>query len=208
MKQRKFSSHLKKQDCQLIREGGKHSWWGNRETRARSAVPRHIEISDILCREFARTWGLLSHKSWAISLIPARIAGTDQTDTRRWTVSGYFLTRLINRAAWALGRARPCSQLSRVRTRVRKYAANTARDRFSSLRRRINSSGVISGGAKYLPRQDEVTTHIKDISSEVCSECFLGLFIISFFKFKTFHLTAGKSAALGSPIRSKFGSPA
>jgi mRNA interferase HicA len=58
VKRRKFLSHLKKQGCQLIREGGKHSWWGNRETRARSAVPRHIEISDILCRKICKDLGI------------------------------------------------------------------------------------------------------------------------------------------------------
>jgi mRNA interferase HicA len=58
VKRRKFLSHLKKQGCQLIREGGKHSWWGNPESRARSAVPRYIEISDILCRKICKDLGV------------------------------------------------------------------------------------------------------------------------------------------------------
>jgi len=41
----------------------------------------------------------------------------------------------INNAACALGRARPCSQFSRVRTLVRRYFANKARDRFKRSRR-------------------------------------------------------------------------
>ena len=43
-----------------------------------------------------------------------------QIAASRWTVSGYFLTRLIRRAACAFGLARPCSQFSRVRTLVRR----------------------------------------------------------------------------------------
>ena len=44
----------------------------------------------------------------------------DHIAASRWTVSGYFLTRLIRRAACAFGLARPCSQFSRVRTFVRR----------------------------------------------------------------------------------------
>ena len=58
MKRRKFLSHLKTHGCQLVREGGKHSWWGNPLTKARSAVPRHTEISDILCRKICRDLGI------------------------------------------------------------------------------------------------------------------------------------------------------
>jgi len=58
VKRRKFLSHLKKQGCQLIREGSKHSWWGNAQTSARSAVPRHVEISDILCRKICKDLGI------------------------------------------------------------------------------------------------------------------------------------------------------
>ena len=59
-----------------------------------------------------------------------------------------------------------------------------------------------------VPESADVLGAIRYISSEVCWECFFGLFAISFFKFKTFHLTAGKSMAPGNPIRLKSGSPA
>jgi mRNA interferase HicA len=54
MKRRQFLAHLRKQGCQRIREGKKHSWWGNPETGARSAVPRHVELSDLLCRKICK----------------------------------------------------------------------------------------------------------------------------------------------------------
>lgn len=68
-----------------------------------------------------------------------------------------------------------------------------------------------SRGASYrmlVLESADVLGAIRYISSEVCWECFFGLFAISFFKFKTFHLTAGKSVAPGNPIRLKSGSPA
>ncbi len=49
-----------------------------------------------------------------------QIQAPDQIAASRCTVSGYFLTRLIRRAACAFGLARPCSQFSRVRTLVRR----------------------------------------------------------------------------------------
>jgi mRNA interferase HicA len=42
----------------ILREGSKHSWWGNPKSSARSAVPRHTEISNILCRKIAKDLGI------------------------------------------------------------------------------------------------------------------------------------------------------
>ena len=44
--------------CDLIREGGNHSWWGNPELNNRSAVPRHREISDQLSKKICRDLGI------------------------------------------------------------------------------------------------------------------------------------------------------
>jgi mRNA interferase HicA len=55
VKRRELLAHLRKQECEFLREGAKHSWWVNSETGARSAVPRHPEISDVLCRRSVRT---------------------------------------------------------------------------------------------------------------------------------------------------------
>ena len=50
MKRTAFLKHLRRHGCELIREGARHSWWGNLANRARSAVPRHVEIDDHLAR--------------------------------------------------------------------------------------------------------------------------------------------------------------
>lgn len=51
MKRNEFIKYLKKNNCELIREGGRHSWWGNKGTGAKSAVPRHGEIQNVLARK-------------------------------------------------------------------------------------------------------------------------------------------------------------
>jgi mRNA interferase HicA len=58
MKRRHFLAHIRKQGCQLIREGRRHSWGGNPTTGNRSAVPRHAEISDLLWRKICQDLGV------------------------------------------------------------------------------------------------------------------------------------------------------
>jgi mRNA interferase HicA len=58
LKRRALLAHLQLNGCELVREGAKHSWWGNPSTGARSAVPRHIEISDLLCRKICKDLGI------------------------------------------------------------------------------------------------------------------------------------------------------
>ncbi|WP_136062989.1 type II toxin-antitoxin system HicA family toxin [Pontiella sulfatireligans] len=54
MKRSELLKHLRKHGCSLIREGGRHSWWGNVELNTRSAVPRHSEVQDILANKICR----------------------------------------------------------------------------------------------------------------------------------------------------------
>ncbi|HVJ83236.1 MAG TPA: type II toxin-antitoxin system HicA family toxin [Planctomycetia bacterium] len=54
MKRRDFIRHLHQQGCELIREGRRHSWWGNPANGRRSSVPRHTEIPDNLARKICR----------------------------------------------------------------------------------------------------------------------------------------------------------
>jgi mRNA interferase HicA len=54
LKRRAFIAHLTAHGCRLVREGAKHSWWGNPANGQRSAVPRHSEINDILTRKICR----------------------------------------------------------------------------------------------------------------------------------------------------------
>jgi hypothetical protein len=65
------------------------------------------QIADIQARLRA---SLDNHRVWIHGYMEASLS----------TVSGNRFTRLISKAAWALGFARPCSQFSSVRTLVRR----------------------------------------------------------------------------------------
>ena len=43
MRRRALISHLEAHGCRLVREGRRHSWYGNPANNKRSAVPRHTE---------------------------------------------------------------------------------------------------------------------------------------------------------------------
>lgn len=58
MKRRALISHLTEQGCELVREGGNHSWWGHPVTKRRSAVPRHAEIHDLLVKKICKDLGI------------------------------------------------------------------------------------------------------------------------------------------------------
>jgi len=62
MKRKKLLQHLRSQGCELIREGGKHSWWYNPSLNKRSAVPRHNEIVDILAKKICKDLGVPAPK--------------------------------------------------------------------------------------------------------------------------------------------------
>jgi mRNA interferase HicA len=44
--------------CELVREGGNHSWWGNPALNRRSAVPRHREVSGYLAKKICQDLGI------------------------------------------------------------------------------------------------------------------------------------------------------
>ncbi|MGM0632517.1 MAG: type II toxin-antitoxin system HicA family toxin [Pseudomonadota bacterium] len=46
MKRRDLIRWLESHGCELLREGGRHSWWHNPSLGRRSAVPRHREINE------------------------------------------------------------------------------------------------------------------------------------------------------------------
>jgi mRNA interferase HicA len=54
MKRKDLIKHLKKFDCELLREGGKHSVFVNRKTAKVSTIPRHREIFEHLARKICR----------------------------------------------------------------------------------------------------------------------------------------------------------
>jgi mRNA interferase HicA len=58
MKKSILIKYLQKNGCELLREGGNHSWWINPNKNLRSAVPRHSEISNILANKICKDLGL------------------------------------------------------------------------------------------------------------------------------------------------------
>jgi mRNA interferase HicA len=58
MKRRDLIRHLQSFGCELLREGGRHSWWHNPTQGKRSAIPRHREINDHLARKICRDLGV------------------------------------------------------------------------------------------------------------------------------------------------------
>ena len=58
MKRREFLRYLRGNGCELLREGGRHSWWANSDQTKRSAVPRHTEISNILANKICKDLGI------------------------------------------------------------------------------------------------------------------------------------------------------
>ncbi len=59
MKRRDLLAHLTAFGCVLLREGARHSWWNNPAQNRRSAIPRHVEISNHLARKICRDLGVV-----------------------------------------------------------------------------------------------------------------------------------------------------
>jgi mRNA interferase HicA len=58
MKRKALIRHLNAHGCDLIREGGNHSWWGHQANKKRSAVPRHAEVDDLLVKKICKDLGI------------------------------------------------------------------------------------------------------------------------------------------------------
>lgn len=58
MKRRDLIRFLESHGCELLREGGKHSWWTNPSLDRRTAVPRHREINDFLAQKICKDLGV------------------------------------------------------------------------------------------------------------------------------------------------------
>ena len=55
MKLSSFLRHLRRNGCVLLRQGRSHTLWTNPATGETEAIPRHIEIKDVLARKICRT---------------------------------------------------------------------------------------------------------------------------------------------------------
>ena len=57
MKRRDLERHLRSHGAKLLREGGRHSFWGMDAERS-TAVPRHREIGVGLARKICKDLGI------------------------------------------------------------------------------------------------------------------------------------------------------
>ncbi len=62
MKRKKLIRYLRAKGCELLREGGNHSWWHNPALNKRSAIPRHNEIRDLLVEKICKDLGITNTK--------------------------------------------------------------------------------------------------------------------------------------------------
>jgi mRNA interferase HicA len=62
MKRNELIQHLCSHDCELLREGSRHSWWRNRISNKRTAVPRHNEISNVMASKICKDLGIAPMK--------------------------------------------------------------------------------------------------------------------------------------------------
>jgi mRNA interferase HicA len=58
MKRSTLLRHLRKHGCILKREGRQHSLWTNPANGAIEAVPRHVEIPNLLAQKICRGLGI------------------------------------------------------------------------------------------------------------------------------------------------------
>ena len=54
MKRNKLLKYLTKNQCILIREGGKHSLYKNQSNGKLTTIPRHPDIKEGLCRKICK----------------------------------------------------------------------------------------------------------------------------------------------------------
>jgi mRNA interferase HicA len=58
MKREELIRYLNENGCELLREGGRHSWWWNPKLNKRSSVPRHTEIRNVLANKICKDLGI------------------------------------------------------------------------------------------------------------------------------------------------------
>lgn len=54
MKLKELIKHLNKYDCILLREGGNHSIYINKNNKKISAVPRHAEVKEFTAKKICK----------------------------------------------------------------------------------------------------------------------------------------------------------
>ena len=59
MKRSDLLRHLSRHGCELLREGGRHSIWKNKQTGEMSAVPRHNELKEFMAQKICKDLGIV-----------------------------------------------------------------------------------------------------------------------------------------------------
>jgi mRNA interferase HicA len=54
MKRTELLRHLRDRQCELVREGSRHSIWRNTRSGKLTAIPRHAEIKDLMARKICK----------------------------------------------------------------------------------------------------------------------------------------------------------
>jgi hypothetical protein len=54
MKRNEFIKHLQKHNCVLLREGANHSIYINLSNQKQSAVGRHTELDNLMCKKICK----------------------------------------------------------------------------------------------------------------------------------------------------------
>jgi mRNA interferase HicA len=54
MKRAELIREIEKSGCTLLRHGGKHDWYQNKNTKISQPVPRHREIADSLAKHILK----------------------------------------------------------------------------------------------------------------------------------------------------------
>lgn len=54
MKRSELIRYLSKNDCELLREGSRHSIWKNKKLGNMTAIPRHSEIKELMVKKICK----------------------------------------------------------------------------------------------------------------------------------------------------------
>lgn len=69
MKRNEFIRYLSSYNCQLYREGGNYSVFRNTINNKQTAVPRHSELSDLLCKKICKQLEIPDIKKRKVALV-------------------------------------------------------------------------------------------------------------------------------------------
>ncbi|NCO55275.1 MAG: addiction module toxin, HicA family [Bacteroidetes bacterium CG02_land_8_20_14_3_00_31_25] len=58
MKYKKFIKHLHENNCYKLRKGSNHSVFKNRLNGNKTAVPRHTDLHELLCKKICKQLGI------------------------------------------------------------------------------------------------------------------------------------------------------